>query len=133
MSPAAYSGTPLPKKLGIQPEIVVLLRNAPQDFAQTLGELPDGVRLRTDRRGRHDLGIWFVRSQSELQAGVTDMAAKLGRLGLWIAWPKLSSPLAGDLREDDVRRAGLAQGLVDFKVCAIDQDWSGLKFQRRRK
>ena len=132
MKSAGYSGTPLPRKLGIQSDMVVLLRAAPKDFVRTLGELPVGVKLRSDMRGKHDLCVWFVRSKSELESGVALMARKLGERGMWIAWPKLSSKFAGDLREDDVRGAGLAHGLVDFKVCAIDADWSGLKFQRRR-
>lgn len=130
--PAGYSGTPLPKKLGIKPHSVLALLDAPGGFARTLGKLPEGVQLRGDLRAGNDLCICFVRSQRELKVRIPQLTRRLGQHGVWIAWPKLSSKLAGDLRESDVRGAGLAAGLVDFKICAIDADWSGLKFQRRK-
>ncbi len=130
--PAGYSGTPLPQKLGIKAGTSVALVAAPADFARTLGALPDAVALRADARGETDLTLWFVRDRKELARGVVRMAARVGDGALWIAWPKLGSALASDLREGVVRDAALAEGLVDYKVCAIDGTWSGLKFARRR-
>jgi hypothetical protein len=130
--PAGYSGTPLPQKLGIKPGMAVALVDAPDGFERTLGALPEGATLRRAGRGRAELVIWFVRSAKDLTRGVATMAACVGGGGLWIAWPKLGSPLASDLRENLVRDAALAEGWVDYKVCAIDTDWSGLKFARRK-
>ena len=131
--PAGYSGTPLPQKLGIKPGHVVRLVEAPRDFPRTLGDLPEGARIGTGGRGPADLVIWFVRSGKDLARGIGPVAGAIGDGGLWIAWPKLGSPLASDLREGAVREAALAAGLVDYKVCAIDATWSGLKFARRKK
>jgi len=126
---AGYSGTPLPQKLGIKPGSAVALVDAPEDFAPTLDPLPPGVSLRADARGRPDLAVWFVRSSREFRP------ERIARLAtgrpLWIAWPKKASGVQTDLSEGVVREAGLARGLVDYKVCAIDETWSGLLFRRR--
>jgi hypothetical protein len=129
---AGYSGTPLPKKLGIKPGTVLALLEAPPGFAATLGALPDGVTLAAALDGATTLAIWFVRRRADLAAGIARLAAALGDAKLWIAWPKKTSALAADLGQQDVRDLGLAHGLVDFKVCAIDETWSGLLFTRRR-
>ena len=105
---SGYSGTPLPKKLGIGAESVVALLGAPAGFERTLGTLPDGVRLVQTLRGHVDLIVLFARSQA-------DLGRRL------------------DLTEREVRAMGLATGLVDYKICAIDADWSGLKFTQRRR
>ena len=129
---AGYSGTPLPRKLGIKPGSVVRLVCAPIGFEATLGDLPEGARVR--RRGEErDLTIWFVRRISELRRSIAVMAGRVTTDKLWIAWPKKTSALAVDVSATKVRAAGLAHGLVDFKVCAVDQDWSGLCFARRRR
>lgn len=128
---AGYSGTPLPKKLGIKPDMTVALVAAPPDFADTLGALPPGARLRRDLRTASPLIIWFVRSARVLQREIHRMAARLTG-GLWIAWPKQSSGVATDVTQNMVRAAGLGHGLVDFKIAAIDETWSGLKFARRK-
>ena len=128
---AGYSGTPLPKKLGIKAGSVAALVNAPDGFEETLGALPDGTVLRRQARGRRDLTIWFTRSRKALDRRIEKMAEVAGD-NLWIAWPKKTSGLASDLTQADVRRVGLAIGLVDYKVCAIDETWSGLKFTRRK-
>jgi hypothetical protein len=128
---AGYSGTPLPKKLGIKPDWVVALLGAPADFAQTLGPLPPGATLRSGSRGRCDQAIWFVRSARELRQRLERVARLPGAGGLWIAWVKQASELKTDVTETMVRESGLAHGLVDFKICAIDADWSGLRFARR--
>ncbi|HUL70672.1 MAG TPA: hypothetical protein VLT17_10625 [Gemmatimonadales bacterium] len=128
---AGYSGTPLPRKLGIKPGWVVALLGAPDRFAETLGALPERVTLRAGARGRCDQAIWFVRSARELRQGIERVGRFPGEGGLWIAWVKQASQLRTDVTEAMVREAGLANGLVDFKICAIDGDWSGLRFARR--
>lgn len=129
---AGYSGTPLPKKLGIKPNSTVALIGAPKGFEQTLTELPEGVKIKKQANGQCDLIIWFVRMRAELYDRIKQMGELAGNNGLWIAWPKQASGLASDLTQNVVRETGLASGLVDYKVCAIDATWSGLKFTRRR-
>ena len=131
-SPAGYSGTPLPRKLGIKPDSVTALVGAPPDFEDTLGPLPAGARLSRSGRGRRDLTIWFVRSAAELRRAMPRMVEAARSGGVWIAWPKKASGLATDVTESIVRDHGLAAGLVDHKVCAIDATWSGLRFALRR-
>lgn len=128
---AAYAGVPLAKKLGIRAGWTVGLLRAPRDFPATLGALPDGATLLGDPRRPVDLLIWFVRSRAELTRRIGAVAARLGAGGVWIAWPKKGSAFEGDVTQNDVRRTGLASGLVDFKICAIDDTWSGLRFVRR--
>ncbi|HEY3176713.1 MAG TPA: hypothetical protein VGK94_13240 [Candidatus Polarisedimenticolia bacterium] len=129
---AGYSGTPLPRKLGIRANAAVGVVGGPPGFQRTLGDLPDGVVLRNHSRGRCDLIIWFVRSRGELRRGIAKMAERLERGPIWIAWAKKGSPLAADLTQQHVRDVGLASGLVDYKVCAIDATWSGLLFTKRK-
>lgn len=134
--PAGYSGTPLPRKLGVKPGAGVVLAGAPPaDFEETLGPLPPAASIRRGapaRPGAADLVLWFVRTRRDLDAGLARMAPHASSAGLWIVWPKKTSPLAAlGLDGNEVRRAGLAAGLVDFKVCAVDADWSGLRFARQ--
>jgi len=129
---AGYSGTPLPKKLGIKPSTVVALIGAPQGFEETLGALPDGVTLRHQARGKPDLLIWFVKSRKELERRIERLGGLAGKGGLWVAWPKKASGASTDVSETIVRKRGLAVGLVDYKICAIDHTWSGLRFARRK-
>jgi CheY-like chemotaxis protein len=129
---AGYSGTPLPKKLGIAAGTDLVLINEPDDFLAALGELPAGVTVSRRYSAGATLVIWFVRNRRTLDAGVRGLARRLVTGSLWIVWPKKSSALASDLGERDVRAAGLGAGLVDYKVCAIDATWSGLLFTRRR-
>jgi hypothetical protein len=128
---AGYSGTPLPKKLGIKPETTVLLVGAPRGWEPTLGALPEGVAVKRGSIAKADMILWFVGSTKELRAGVKKAERAFGG-GLWIAWPKKSSGVATDLTEDVVRSTAIAAGLVDFKVCAIDATWSGLRFARAK-
>ena len=125
-----YSGTPLLKKLGIKANSSVALVDAPDGFSKLLGRLPDGVTLHEAARNC-DLTMWFVRSSKELDRGIRKIATQVGGGLIWIAWPKKTSAMVSDLSQVSVRRAGLASGLVDFKVCAIDATWSGLLFKRR--
>ena len=129
---AGYSGTPLPRKLGLKPGMRVVLLKPPDGFAAILEPLPPDVVLRTTNRGARDVTLWFTRSRRELERGIERMAKAAGDGRLWICWPKRTSRLAADHTGDDVRRIALAAGLVDFKVCAVDEDWSGLAFVRRR-
>jgi len=119
---AGYSGTPLPKKLGIHDGARVRLTGAPDGFAATLGVVP-----RT--RGEADVIVLFTRTAAGLSRSFPRLRKALhDRGGLWVAWPKQASGVPTDLSEGVVRRYGLAQGLVDNKVCAIDETWSGLRF-----
>lgn len=128
---AGYSGTPLPKKLGIKPEITVGLVDAPDGFEGLLAPIPDGAVLKRQPRKACDLVIWFTRSASDLRR--IRAIAKLAATGLWIAWPKKASGVPCDMNENDVRRVGLENGLVDYKIAAIDATWAGLKFAHRSK
>ncbi len=129
---AGYSGTPLPRKLGIKSGYAVALVGAPEDFERTLGELPPEVTLRRRAQGRCDLIVWFVGSRRELERRVARYGAKAGAGGLWICWPKKASGVVSDLSERVVRETGLAHGLVDYKIASIDRTWSGLRFTRRK-
>jgi hypothetical protein len=105
---------------------------APRDFGDTLGPLPDGAKQ--VERGELDFAMLFVRSQSELKKGFPRLRDRLVSNGmLWVSWPKKASDVETDLSEGIVRSIGLAAGLVDVKVCAVDHTWSGLKFVRRLK
>jgi len=128
---AGYSGTPLAKKLGIKEGSRLALLDPPADARDVLGVLPDGVTF-ADAPAEAELALWFVRSLANLRDGIATLAAGLGDAYLWIAWPKRTSAHASDVTQQAVREAGLSHGLVDFKVCAIDATWSGLKFVRRR-
>ena len=126
---AGYSGTPLPRKLGILSGHRLALVHAPEGFEDTLGELPGDVLVGRRARGPLDVIVAFTRSRVELERGLDGWRAALDPAGgLWIAWPKRTSGLATDLSDGVVRDAGLARGLVDNKVCAIDDTWSALRF-----
>ena len=134
MASAGYSGTPLVRKLGIKPGMRVALTGAPRGFRSELVGLPEDVRLspRIILSGaRPDLILWFVQSRRALEGMMPAVATQMGD-GLWVAWPKKASGVRTDVTEDVIRAAGMASGLVDYKVCAINGIWSGLKFARRR-
>jgi hypothetical protein len=132
---AGYSGTPLPRKLGIKPGHRVLALGAPDGFADgTLGELPDGVALRTTARGQADVIVAFHERRAELARRMPRLRELMEpAAGLWIAWPKRASGVPTDLTEDVVRELALENRLVDNKVCAIDETWSGLRLVIRLK
>jgi hypothetical protein len=128
--PAGYSGTPLVTKLGIKPDNRIQFFDPPEDFGDALGTLPDGLEHVT--RGALDFAIVFVRRRIHLEKRFPAIRDRLESNGtLWVAWPKKSARTATDLSENIVREIGLQAGLVDVKVCAIDDTWSGLKFVRR--
>jgi len=131
---AGYSGTPLPKKLGIKEGCRIALVNAPQDFESELGELPDHVQFIKGPAKSLDIILFFVLNERALVRDFAKLAGRLTANGmLWIAWPKKSSGVTTDLTEQRVQQIGLDAGLVDVKVCAINETWSGLKFVYRLK
>ena len=131
---AGYSGTPLPKKLGIKEQSRIAFVNAPKDFQSYLGPLPPSVEVVNRIAKPLDLVLLFVTSERALTKDFAKLAEKLTTNGMiWIAWPKKSSGVATDLSFERVQRIGLDAGLVDVKICAIDETWSGLKFVFRLK
>ena len=131
---AGYSGTPLPKKLCIKEGARVALIGAPPDFASVLGALPAGAGFVPPSRKGLDVVLLFARSRAELVRRFAGLAARIAPDGsLWVAWPKRASGVETDLAEPYVRRHGLDAGLVDVKVCAVDEVWSGLRFVYRLK
>jgi len=134
---AGYSGTPLPAKLGIREGSAVVLVHPPEGFDDTLGPLPGAVTVarRLPSGGRTiDVAVLFSTSHADLARRFARVAGALQPAGgLWVAWPKRTSGTPTDLTENVVREVGLAHRLVDNKVCAIDDVWSGLRFVVRLK
>ncbi len=131
---AGYSGTPLVKKLGIKEGFRVALVGAPNGFRGELEDLPNGVSFLRSLQGQLDFVLFFAKTRLELTRNFSRLAAKLAPTGmLWIAWPKKASGVATDLSDGVVREIGLDAGLVDVKVCAVNEIWSGLKFVIRLK
>jgi hypothetical protein len=129
---AGYSGTPLVKKLGIKPGFNIAFVNAPESYANEI-HLPTDVSI-NPRDKPLDFAQLFVKSEKELKTKFSEYANRLNSSGmLWVSWPKKSSGVSTDLSDNIVRQIGLAAGLVDVKVCAIDEVWSGLKFVFRLK
>ena len=125
---AGYSGTPLPKKLGIKDGHTVATLNEPDGFGTTLGLLPPGASVVHDLRGHRDVVVAFFTERAVFQKRLAAMTkAIFPDGGLWIAWPKKASKMTTDITEDVVRAVALPTGLVDNKVCAIDDVWSGLR------
>jgi len=130
MAPTAgYSGTPLPNKLGIKDGFRVTLLEMPPDVRR---DLKDALATcKTAKEGEHELDfvMIFVKTQTELKPRIAEFAKRLAPAGmLWVSWPKKASGVATDLTENEIRGIGLACGLVDIKVCAVSEVWSGLKF-----
>jgi len=122
----------LPKKLGITEGSRVALVGAPDGFERVLVPLPTGVRMLKQPRSNLDVVVFFVTRRAELERRFPRLAAVLHcDGGLWVAWPKRTAGVATDLCERDVREVGLAGGLVDNKVCAVDDVWSSLRFVYR--
>jgi len=131
---AGYSGTPLAKKLGFKPGFDAAYVQAPEHFEALLGELPDDVVVRRQLRGPLDLIVCFVTARAELERRLPSLRAAMDPAGmLWIAWPKRASGVPTDITEDVVRDVVLPTGLVDTKVCAIDETWSGLRLVIRKE
>lgn len=131
---AGYSGTPLAKKLGITEGARVALLAAPTDFIDLLEPIPLGVAFRTDLRGSSDVVVCFVTSRAVLIRRVRALGRAVFPDGAaWVAWPKRASEVPTDMTEDVVREVALPLGLVDNKVAAIDETWSGLRIVWRRE
>jgi len=128
-----YAGSSLVKKLGFAAQMKVAVLGAPEGFEDKLRDLPDGVELLRKMTSRTRLTLWFVRSRQELETETEFVSARLPEGGsVWIIHPKQAGRYRVDFNQNDVRAAGLAAGLVDYKVCAVDEDWSGLKFARKK-
>jgi hypothetical protein len=128
-----YSGTPLPKKLGIKPGFRVCLTDAPREVRAELGTELAGCET-ADGKTPLDFAMLFTKSKTVLTKEFKRISRLLAPAGmLWVSWPKKSSGVATDLDENIIREIGLAAGLVDVKVCAVTEVWSGLKFVRRVK
>jgi hypothetical protein len=131
---AGYSGTPLIQKIGIKPGYRIILRNHPPSFVKDLGKLPEGAESADRLSGKANVIVYFTDQLAELQKDFPRLSAALFPDGmLRISWPKKASGRPTDLTENIVRKVGLECGLVDVKVCAIDETWSGLKFVIRVK
>ena len=129
-----YSGTPLARKLGIKEGARVALLGAPDGFDGELAPLPDGVRLLRRLRRDLDVAVLFVTERRALERRFADVAGAITPAGgFWVAWPKRSSKVPTDLTEDILREVGLPHGLVDNKVCAVTEVWSGLRFVWRKE
>ena len=128
-SSAGYSGTPLPRKLGIKPGHRIALLGAPDGFeGGTLSDLPDAVAVARRAGAAADVIVSFHTRRAELERRLPALRAMMEpAAGLWIAWPKRASKVPTDITEDVVREIALPTGLVDNKVCAIDATWSGLR------
>jgi Protein of unknown function (DUF3052) len=125
-----HSGTPLPKKLGIKQGFRVIFVGLPSEVKAELRDALAGCSVAKD--GPLDFAMVFAKKQAELKDEFERVARKLAPAGmLWVSWPKKASGVGTDMNENDVRRIGLAAGLVDVKVCAVSDVWSGLKFVRR--
>lgn len=134
MEVSGYSGTPLEKKLGFKEGQKVVLANPPEHYFSLLGDLPGIEILRSPTTGSADLIHLFCTSRNDLASNFPVMKHYLKKTGmLWVSWPKRSSGMASDIDGNYVRGYGLSQGLVDVKVCAVDANWSGLKFMYRKK
>ena len=129
---AGYSGRSLVDKLGIKPGTAVTILGAPRGYRATLGPLPETSRVKRALGPGLAIVQFFTKSRQELASRFPALARSLAPDGaLWISWPKGSSGVPTDLTESVVRAVGLAAGLVDVKVCAVDDTWSGLKFVHR--
>jgi hypothetical protein len=127
-----YSGTPLYKKLGIKEGARVVFVRAPESFEKSLGRLPGGVQVKKSARGPLDVIVVFAQRADELRTSFAKLKGALDPAGgLWVAYPKKSSKIPADLTFELAQQIGLDEGLVDNKSCAIDDDWSGLRFVYR--
>ena len=128
MKTAGYSGTPLAKKLGLKHDFTIKVLNQPEHYFELLSGLPTGIRIVRDSSTKKDVIHYFTTSASELRANIRGLKGEMDQnAALWISWPKKSAKMQTDLNENVVRDIALKAGLVDVKVCAVDEVWSGLK------
>jgi hypothetical protein len=131
---AAYSGTPLAKKLGIKAGCTLVALGEPAGYRAMLGVLPAGVEFASRITAGTDVAHLFVTRRAELAKGLTMMRKRLGPGAMiWVSWPKKASKVASEVTEETVREVALPLGLVDVKVCAVDEVWSGLKLVVRKE
>ena len=131
---AGYSGTPLAKKLGIRDGQRGLTLNEPPDYLRLIGPIPDGVRLSSRFRKDVDLCHYFTRQAADLKGKLPKLKNVIRQNGMiWVSWPKKASGVTTDVTEDIIRDVALPIGLVDVKVCAVDETWSGLKLVIRKE
>lgn len=129
-----YSGTPLVKKLGIKEGFVVLGVNPPDNFLELLEPLPDGVVILETAQTEIDVIHFFTNNRDELFSGLADQRNWIKQNGvIWVSWYKKAAKLPTEITEDTLREAAFPLGLVDVKVCAVDERWSGLKLVIRRE
>jgi len=130
---AGYSGTPLIRKLGIRPQERVIAINAPKNYEKLLGDLPEGASVVDRITPNANFIHLFVGHRANLEKELPRLRNKLADTGtLWVSWPKKSSGVPTDVTEDVIREVALPLGVVDTKVCAVDETWSGLKLMIRR-
>src|SRR5438309_196966 len=123
-----YSGTPLAKKLGIKPDCRIFVENAPDDYQRLLAPLPEGVEFATKLTAKIDLVHLFAKEANELSARLRKYLGTIkDDAVIWVSWPKKAAKMDTDITEDVIRKIALPLGLVDVKVCAVDEIWSGLK------
>lgn len=126
--PAGYSGTPLAKKLGIKGDFHIYLINAPEYYLCLFTDLPANLYFENNKDAKVDLIHFFTKSKDEYQSVLPQLKTRIKPNGsIWISWPKKSSKVPTDITEDIIRNFALQTGLVDIKVCAVDEIWSGLK------
>jgi hypothetical protein len=131
---AGYSGKPLSQKLGLKPGFCVFVVGAPMDYRKLVGDWPEGAKLVKEARAPLDVVHLFVTEANGLAAHLRKYRATIAPDGMiWVSWPKKSSGVATDLSDIAIRDAALPLGLVDIKVCAVDEVWSSLKFVIRRE
>jgi len=131
---AGYSGTPLAKKLGIKEGSKLFLSGAPKNYLELVAPFPEGARLVSKIDGDTDIVHIFSTERAHLTAALRDTLSKLKQdRSIWVSWPKKSSKVPTDITEDTIREVALPMGLVDIKVCAVDDIWSGLKLVVRKE
>ncbi len=129
MKTAGYSGTPLAKKLGIKSGFKIKIVNEPKDYFRLFLDLPEDLKEVVDIKTKKDFIHFFTKNASQLNKVIKDLKQEMEQNGiLWISWPKKASKVETDLNGNIVREIGLKNGLVDIKVCAVNDVWSGLKF-----
>jgi hypothetical protein len=128
-----YAGSPLAKKLDLKAGVKAALIGAEEGFVELLGDLPEGVELQGRITGQTKLVLWFVRSSHEIAAAFELASARMPvGCNVWIIYPKKAGRYRVDFNQNDIRLTGIEAGLVDYKICAVDADWSGMKFARRK-
>jgi hypothetical protein len=128
MTIPGYSGTPLAKKLGIKEGSRIRVVNQPANYFNLFTDMPRNVMLLRDKKSRKDLVHYFTKKSAELNNDIGALRNEIFPNGIiWISWPKKTSKIDTDITEDVIRNIALANGLVDIKVCAVDEVWSGLK------